>query len=154
MFQFKLQPVLDYRKQIEEQLLSEFADAKRRLTCEQERLELLENKKKDLITQLESMGEGDVTVADISLCRSYLERIRDDENNQREVVLQLDGELEDKRSKLVDAIKKRKLLEIIKEKKTEEYRTNLIYNERKELDEFGVSRSGRGKEIEETDNYL
>jgi len=154
MFHFKLQPVLDYRKQIEEQFLSEFADAKRRLKYEKERLDLLESKKKDLITQLESMGEGNVTVADISLCRSYLKRIRDDESCQREVVLQLDGDLEDKRIKLVDAIKKRKVLEIIKEKKTEEYRTNLIHNERKELDEFGITRSGRGKKIEETDNYL
>ncbi|MBN2516032.1 MAG: flagellar export protein FliJ [Deltaproteobacteria bacterium] len=154
MFHFKLQPVLDYRKQIEEQLLSEFADAKRRLNYEKERLELLENKKKALIAQLESMSEGDITIADISLCRSYLERIRDDEKCQHEVVLKLDRELEDKRIKLLDAIKKRKILEVIKEKKTEEYRTNLILNERKELDEFGVSRSGRGKEIEETDNYL
>jgi flagellar FliJ protein len=154
MFHFKLQPVLDYRKQIEEQLLSEFADAKRRFNYEKERLELLENRKKDLITQLESMSEGDVTVADISLCQSYLERIRDDENCQRDVVLRLDKELEVKRIKLVDAIKKRKVLEIIKEKKTEEYRANLILNERKELDEFGVCRSGRGKDIEETDNYL
>jgi flagellar FliJ protein len=154
MFHFKLQPVLDYRKQIEEKFLSEFSDANRRLNYEKERLELLENKKKDLITQLESMGEGDVTVADISLCRSYLERIRDEEDCQREVVLRLDGELEDKRIKLVDAIKKRKVLEIIKEKKTSEYKTNIFHNERKELDEFGVSRSGRGKDIEETDNYL
>jgi len=154
MFHFKLQPVLDYRKQIEEQFLSEFADTKRRLNYEKERLELLENKKKDLITQLESMGEGDVTVADISLCQSYLERMRDEEICQCKVVVRLDEELENKRIKLVDAIKKRKVLEIIKEKKTEEYKTNLIYNERKELDEFGVSRSGRGKDIEETDNYL
>jgi len=154
MFQFKLQPVLDYRKQIEEQFLSEFADAKRHLNFEKERLGLLERQKENLIVQLETIGEGDVNIADISLCRSYLERIRDDENCQREVVLRLDGELEDKRIKLLDAIKKRKVLEIIKENKTEEYRMNLIHNERKELDEFAVSRFGRGKYIEETDNSL
>ena len=52
--------------------------------------------------------------------------------------------LEEKRTELIDVSKKREILEIIKEKKLKAYRLYLDGRERKELDEFGVLRSGNG----------
>jgi len=71
-----------------------------------------------------------------------------------EVISGIARELEEKRLELVDAIKKRKILEIIREKRLKEYRMHIITKERKELDEMETSRYGRNMRIEKIDNFL
>ncbi|MDI6687256.1 MAG: flagellar export protein FliJ [Desulfobacterales bacterium] len=143
MFNFKLQLLLKHRKQVEEQLMLEFADRKRNLCSEKETVEKLRRERADLIFRLKKMGESKLKVADISIYLSYISCIKDEENHREDVICQIEKELEEKRTKLVDASKKRRVLEIIKEKKMEEYRLSLIAMEQKELDESWLLRFGR-----------
>jgi len=62
MFDFKLQPVLNFRKQSEEKLMLEFAETKRSVDCEKETLEKLRKEKADLISRLKK-EEGNRTRA-------------------------------------------------------------------------------------------
>jgi len=80
--------------------------------------------------------------------------MRGEGNRQEEVVCRVGEELEEKRAALVGAAGKRKILEIIKEKKLEEYKVSLNHREQKELDEAAILRSGRGVKSEEADTYL
>lgn len=138
MFKFRLQSVLDYRKQAEENLRYQFADVKRRLNYEREMLERFKIKRFDLIGRLKEMRKGKFHPVDISLYFSRIDHMKNQEGKQQETVFNINGELEEKRSDLTDAVKKRKMLEIIKEKKLQEYRMCMAGKERKELDELGI----------------
>ncbi|HUV49855.1 MAG TPA: flagellar export protein FliJ [Anaerolineae bacterium] len=154
MFNFRLQPVLKHRKLVEEQLMLEFADRKRNLYSEKETLKKLRRERADLISRLKKMGETKLSAADASIYLSYISHIKDEENHREEIVCQIGKELEEKRIKLVDASRKRRILEIIKEKKLGEYRLSLIVREQKELDESWLLKFGRSVKIEEVDNCL
>ena len=146
MFNFRLQPTLEYRKQVEERLMLEFADTKRRLDCEKETLKKLRREKADLIFRLEKMGESKLSAACASNYLFYLSRMKDEENHREDIICQIGKELKEKRAELVDALKKKRILEILKEKRLKEYRLSLISREQKELDEAGIFRAGaRGR---------
>jgi flagellar FliJ protein len=138
MFNFRLQSVLKYRKQLEERMMLEFAAKKRKLDCEKEALKKLRRGRADLISRLKKMGESKLSAADASIYLSYISHIKDKENHREEIICQIGKELEEKRTKLVNASRKRRILEIIKEKKLKEYRSSLISREQKELDESGI----------------
>ncbi len=140
MFRFRLQPALNYRKQIEEQVMSEFADMKSRLEREKETLRSLKRRKADLISRLKKMGENKFRAADASIYFSYVDYIKCEERCQEEVICKGGEKLEEKRKELVDASKKRRILEIIKEKKLEEYMLSVSSREQKEMDEAGIVR--------------
>ena len=142
MFNFRLQPVLKHRKQLEERLMLEFADIKRNLYFEKETVEKLRRERADLISRLKKMGESKLSAADVSIYLSYISYMKDEENHREEIIRQIGKELEEKRIKLVNASRKRKILEIIKEKKLKEYRLSLTKREQKELDEAGIFRTG------------
>ncbi|RZB34909.1 MAG: flagellar FliJ protein [Desulfobacteraceae bacterium Eth-SRB1] len=142
MFNFRLQPVLKYRKQLEERIMLEFADKKRNLACEKETLEKLRKGTADLISRLEKMGESKLSAADASIYLSYISHMKDEENYREKIICQIGKELEEKRTKLVNASRKRRILEIVKEKKLKEYRSSLTKGEQKELDEAGIFRTG------------
>jgi flagellar FliJ protein len=154
MFNFRLQPVLKYRKQLEERLMLEFADRKRNLDYEKETLKKLRRERADLISRLKKMGESKLSAAHASIYLYYISHIKDEENHREEIICQIEEELEEKRTKLVNASRKRRILEIIKEKKLEEYRLSLISREQKELDESWLLKFGRSVKNEEADNCL
>ncbi|MBW2663832.1 MAG: flagellar export protein FliJ, partial [Deltaproteobacteria bacterium] len=133
-----LQPVLKYRKQLEERLMFEFADKKRNLDREKETLKKLKRERAGFISRLEKMGESKLSVADVSMYLSYISHMKDEENHGEEIVHQVGKELEEKRIELVNASRKRKILENIKAKKLKEYRLSLTKGEQKELDEAGI----------------
>lgn len=138
MFNFRLQPVLKHRKQLEERIMLEFADKKRNLACEKETLKKLRRGTADLIFRLKKMGESKLSAADASIYLSYISHMKDEENYREKIICQIEKELEEKRTKLVNASRKRRILEIIKEKKLKEYRSSLIIREQKEMDESGI----------------
>lgn len=154
MFKFKLQPLLDYRKSIEETALLEFADKMRRLENEKEILEGLKRERLALIGQLIKLPGRRLPAADISLYHSYISHIKDMQGSQKGVIGEAAREAEDKRTELLETVKKRKAIEILKQKKLEEYQADIINKERKELDEVGILRFVKRARIEEINNSL
>jgi len=154
MFNFRLQSVLNYRKQLEEKVVSEFADTKRQFDCEKEILKKSKKERLNLISTLSGMEGAKLCTADISAYFLYINYIKHKEMYHEEVISGIERELEEKRLELVDAIKKRRILEMVREKKLEEYRIYLISKERKELDELGTSRYARNMKIEKINNCV
>jgi len=154
MFHFKLQPVLDYRKLLEEKLMLECADVKKRFDGEKETLERLRREMADLISQLRERGKKKLSAADVSFYLSYINYMRGEGNRQEEIVRRVGEELDEKRAELTEAAGKRRILEIMKEKRLEEYKVSLNDRERKEMDEAAILRSGRGVQREKADTYL
>lgn len=143
MFVFKLQSVLDYRKNIEEKILNEFSANKRELELEELKLQNLIKEWSNLIGELRKMQNKSVHVDDIACYVSYVELVRKNEEKQNKVIALVKEQLETKRKELLEAVKKRKVMEKLKERHGEEYESTARAIEQKNSDEMAVLKFGR-----------
>ena len=144
MFRFRLQSVLDFRKQIEDKFLGEFADIKRHLENEMERLRNMIEEKRRAMDHINTIGSGDIRPADIALHTAYIRHLKEQERKQEAVIRTVEQKLEGKRSQLVEAVKKRKIIENLREHQFEAYKSEMREKERKELDERGIINASKG----------
>jgi len=144
MFHFRLQSVLDFRKQIEEKFLAEFSDVKRRLDHEMERLHHMIEDGKRAVAHVNTLASGNIWPADIALHIAYIRHSKEQERKQKAVVETIEHELEGKRTVVVEAVKKRKIIENIREHQFEAYKSEMYKRERKELDERGIINANKG----------
>ncbi|MFB3925576.1 MAG: flagellar export protein FliJ [Syntrophales bacterium] len=154
MFLFKLQSVLDYRKTLEEKCLVEYSDSLKYLEKEKNILETLKRRKEVLMNQFLKMQEGDLNSSEIASYVSFIRHMTDKERGQQAAVRKAEEVVEKKRVELLEAVKKRKVMENLKERKKEEYRSEVEAKERKEMDEFGITKFQSKVESEETDHSL
>ncbi len=146
MFNFKLESVLLYRKAMEEKRLVDLAEEKKRLAAEHERLEGLKREEDALCAQLKGLQGELCPAADIGLYLSYLKLVKEREDVQEEVVSKVSKEVEVKKDILTEAVKNRKVMDILKDHQYREYKENLAAFERKMTDEVAVLKFVR-KEI-------
>lgn len=138
-----MQSVLDYREKIEEKILSEFSEKKRELDLEKTKLKKLVCERENLISDLRNMRSKTVHAEDIASYISYVEKIREKEKKQKDVIHQVKEQVESKRKELVEAVKKRKVMEKLKEQHAVEYEKNIREREQKDSDEMSVLKFGR-----------
>ncbi len=151
MFRFNLETLLKYRTMIEEKAVLEFSEKVRILEKEKGVLEGINRQRGTIMLQfLESQG-GDLSAADISTFVSYLHELKRKEQEQEAVVRRSAAEVEQKRKALVEAMKKRKVMETLRDKRYQAYRADQGLREFKELDEMGVIGHGRKRSREEMD---
>jgi flagellar protein FliJ len=143
MYVFKLQSVLEYRKNIEEKIHNDFSEKKRELESEKLNLKCLIKERVDLIDEIRKMPGKKLYAEDIARHVAYIEKIREKEKQQKEIIERVKTELEIKRAELLDAVKKRKVMEKLKERHTEEYESNMGAIEQKNSDEMSVLKFGR-----------
>ena len=151
MFRFNLETLLKYRTMIEEKAVLEFSEKVRILEKEKGVLEGISRQRGTIMLQfLESQG-GDLSAADISTFVSYLHELKRKEQEQEAVVRRSAAEVEQKRKALVEAMKKRKVMETLRDKRYQAYRADQGLREFKELDEMRVIGHGRKRSREEMD---
>ena len=143
MFTFKLQQVLDYRKNIEDKTLDEFSKIKRELAMAEWVLNNLIQERLDLTGELKKIQGRPVPVEDICFPVSYIEQIRGREEKQEQAIAEIKDKLEAKRAELLEAVKKRKVMEKLKEHHREEYERFIKDWEQKNSDEMAVLRFER-----------
>jgi len=143
MFIFKLQSVLEYRKNIEEKILNEFSEIRRELGTQRLRMKSLIQERNNLIAEMRNMRNKPVPVSDFTVQFSYVEQVRENEKKQKIVIHNVKEQVESKRKELLEAVKKRKIMEKLKERHTEEYNSNLRNAEQKSSDEMSVLKFGR-----------
>lgn len=143
MFVFKLQTVLDYRKNFEEKILNEFSENKRELEGEELKLQRLMEEREKALGELRNMQNKPLHVDDIAGYVSYIEQVRKSEETQNKVIAQVQEKLEAKRAELLEAVKKRKIMEKLRERHAEEYAGAMRALEQKNSDEMSVLKYGR-----------
>ncbi len=144
MFQFDLEAVLNYRVRIEEQCQLALAEAAKRLQHATYVLEGLQKEKNDLIRHLVKMQEHALTSDVIERHFSFIEYLKSKEEKQEAVIINMKEEVSSKRRDLLEAAKKRKAMEALREKKMAAYVSEMAANDRKELDDFAVIKFGNG----------
>ena len=143
MYRFNLQVLLDYRKRIEEGLQIELSQIQRKLKKEKQSLTAYQREKRYYEEELVRREEKEIDVSEALLYRDYLRGMRIRIKEQRDVVAKAKGDLDIKQNELLNATKKKKVLEKVKEKEWKRFKENLERKERILIDEVGMRKYQR-----------
>lgn len=139
MYKFTIQPLLNHRKFIEEILQKELSLFKRLLADEKKKLKDYEKARNRFLLELRQKQRKSITVSENLLYFNFLVRLTSDFDNQRHIVLDVEKKFDRKRDDLIEAMKKRKMLEKLKEKHLKAYNHKLIKNEQDFLNEAAIN---------------
>jgi flagellar FliJ protein len=145
MFAFNLEPVLHYRKTIEEKKLAEFTDKQRRLAKEEALLESIGKEKMQIVAQLNDIQQNTFYTSDISFSLSYIGILNEKEMNQQKLVARITLEVEKLRGELLETVKDRKIIDMLKEHRFMEFKTGIARLERKAIEEVAIQTFVRKK---------
>lgn len=143
MFVFRFQTVLDFRKNVEEIILGEFSEKRRELELEELKLQNLTREWFNLIGELKKMQNKAVPIGDISRYVAYIDQVKENESRQKIKIAEVAGQLEIKRIELLDAVRKTKIMEKLKQRHTKKYEDDERVSEQKKSDEMAVLKFGR-----------
>ena len=142
---FRLEQVLNLRKEVERQRKLEFADAKRQyehavdhLRSEEENVALLNN-------ELHSRQSEGISLAELQMYSHYFQRKHGEIKQQRTQVDCLGEAVTEKRDCLMEASRDKKVLETLKEKKLAELKRQRAEREQAFIDELSAQNGGEKK---------
>ncbi len=143
MYRFNLQVALDYRKRIEEGLQIELSQIQRELEKEKQLFLAYRREKNYYEEELVKREEKEINVNEALLYRDYLRGMRIRIKEQRDIVVKAKGDFDIKQNELLNATKKRKVLEKVKEKEWKRFKENVERRERILVDEAGMRKYQR-----------
>ncbi len=144
-FVFKLQPVLNIKKQIEDSLKIQLGKAVQALEAEKELLRELESEKKRCMAEVGAEVSGGVKADKLKNYNAYISFIKQKISRQCEMVKSAQEIVDKYREELTDMMKERKMLEKLREKQYEEYLKEVKKKEQKDIDEIVSYRGSAGK---------
>lgn len=138
-FVFKLQTALNLKQKEEEQVKEEL----QRLTAKHrdalDVLAALEGQLGQLEDRLRQFQESTVDVEEIQRCLSYLPVMKDKILRQKEIIRQIEAEIDQTRQVLVEIMRRRKVLEKLKERHFAQYQLEANREEQKNIDEMATN---------------
>ncbi|RLF97400.1 MAG: flagellar export protein FliJ [Candidatus Wolframiiraptor sp.] len=140
MFKFRLESLLSYRKFIEDKLQRELNEFKRLLEEEKEKMKAYKDKRKLILDKLKEKECEDLSITELTVCISFIEILSEDIEQQKKMLKEMDDKLEQKRQDLIEAQKKKKMLEKLKLKQWKFYLHDLNKKEEKFLSEVTINR--------------
>lgn len=138
MYQFNLEPLLNHRRYQVEVLQKELADLKIRLDAEKDKLWLLRQKKRKTVLCLQEKQTDGRPASEIKLYIDFVEQLSKEMEAQKQNVLAAERNFSLKRQDLVAAMKKRKILDRLKEKGLQAYEQEQLKKERNLMDEVAA----------------
>ena len=135
MYQFKLEPLLNHRRYQEEILQKELADLNTRLQAGQHQLRNLRTKKRRNVQLLAARQRKSRPASELKLYVDYIDHLTAELTVQAERVMEAQRRFDAKRRELMTAMKKRKVLEKLKEKGQRAYEQTQLKKERALLDD-------------------
>jgi flagellar FliJ protein len=143
MFNFSLESVLNHRRLVEENIQKELALLQMSLVDERNILRTYEKTRKKLVGEFQCKQKERTTINNALLYLPFIDRVSMDIDKQKKTVLEFEEKVEKKRLELVEASKKKKTMEKLKEKALNTYKQGLIKTEQDFLNEVGVIKSNR-----------
>jgi len=143
VYRFNLEPVLNHRRLVEETLQKDLAILKISFIDENERLITYEESRVKLLEELQQIQKEGTTTSDILLYLPFIEQVSKDIERQKKRVFELEKQVEQNRKDLLEATKKKKALQKLKEKAFKAYNQKLIKNEQDFLNEVSVTQFNR-----------
>ena len=135
-FVYRMQSILNIKMQMETQAKMELGQAQRILIEEEERLELLYDRKKGYLEEGRRLRRDSLKVQSLRDNEYALARMEEFIEAQKENVREAERKVEEARQKLEDVMKERKAQERLREKAFEQFILEENAKESKEVDEL------------------
>jgi flagellar export protein FliJ len=145
MEDFKLEPVLRYRRSVEDARRKAFAEKRERLSAEEEALEALVARRQKHLRELGGKLEQGLSVSENVLYVDYLARMDDEMGARKKAVYAAEEAAEIERGRLIEAVRHRKSLERLKKKHLAAREKEIFRKEMHRLDEIAVNRFNRAR---------
>ena len=139
MYKFSLEPVLKYRKLLEEDLQKDFAVLKRQLLDERERLSNFEQVRERFSEELQQKQMKNFNVSDILLYTDFLQEVSKEIEKQSKKILEAEKRVDHKREELVGAMKNRKIIDRLREKGLKAHVQELSKKEQSLMNEAAIN---------------
>ena len=143
VFRYKMQSILDIKLKMETQAKQEFAQAKNALDREEERLEMLCNRKREYEENAKSLLKGKLDLQEIHSNNEAILLTDGMIKEQEKRVLRAAQLLEKARQKLQEVMQERKVQETLKEKAFEAFLQEEKQQESKEIDQLTSYKYGQ-----------
>ncbi|MDU2066226.1 MAG: flagellar export protein FliJ [Sporomusaceae bacterium] len=142
-FRFRLETLLKVRRRREEQAQLRLTQAIENLRQAQEDLSLLVDRIEAHRQEWQNALSQNKTIADFILYSAYFKQLTLQMDNQKEVVIAAEKSHLESLFVFQEAMKQRKVVERLKEKKRQQHYRELLQQEQNFLDELGTQRYGR-----------
>ena len=139
MYHLSLEPLLKHRKHIEEEQQKELAASKRLLLAEKEKLWNLETTRTRCLRELQERQVKGIRAVDISLYSDFIGQVSIQIKEQQKTLLRLEKNHGKKRNKLIEAMKKRKTVDQLKQNRLKTYKRELQRKEQIWMDEIAIN---------------
>lgn len=144
-FQFRLEPLLKYRKIIKEQAQLELAKAVDEMRREQCRLVDIKAQLAEAMTLLRQRQGKTIFIDELASFHYFFDNKRNDIRVQQEKIAQIAQKRNECRKALEQAAKNCEIVEKLKGKCLLQFRTAMLHEEQKFLDEIGTQNFVRRK---------
>ncbi|RKY03911.1 flagellar export protein FliJ [Candidatus Poribacteria bacterium] len=144
-FSFRLEPVLRYRRMIEEMRKMELAAARAEYDLARARLEEVVRRREELEGVLRRREAEGLSAAEAQLYLGYLAALRDLEAARREELKRAEEKLEMARNRLLSSRRDRRAVEILRERELERFKAEMRREELKLIDEVSNNKTARLK---------
>ncbi len=135
-FRFSLDKVLDYKKQMEDNLRTEHAAAVRAVIKKEEEIEIMETKHQSIVEELEEAKQIGCRIEDLMIYESCLDSSNRRIKEQKEMLEILRQQETEKRNEVIEAKKERTSIDMLKDKKQSEYNFLVQKDEERFIEEF------------------
>jgi flagellar FliJ protein len=143
MFRFRLETVLTQRRHVEERCQKELADARQELSAAQAVLREAKGTHRQCMRDMRRKQRDRFRADDMLLYYPYLERLKLDIELHMKRVAAVERDVEQKRQALLEAVKKRKILEKLKEKQRQAHLKAEAGREQRFTDESAAQQHAR-----------
>ena len=139
MFEFSLEPLLIQRKFFEESLQKELAVIQEQFNSREKALAKLTDSRENCGKRLGKLGEKGARISELKLYFEYFKRLSIEQTEMEQALRRIQANLEAKRSEVVEAMKGRKILENLKERGLQAYRSKIRKKDMKFADEIAIT---------------
>ena len=143
MYTFNLQIVLDHRQFIEDNLKKELAEIKQQVTKVRQQLDTMKRKEMDTATVLKEEQSKGLSSDGVIAYHAYLKRLAEQIDRQTSTLGKLVEVESKKQNELLEAMKRRQILEKLKEQGLDRYNRAILKKEMELIDEVAVNRFAR-----------
>ena len=141
-FLFRLETLLQHRRNLEERERTKFSIIRGELLAEQANLQTLKAKHQETRFDLAAKKTGHCEAGEIDLCYRFLNRLDREIVRSTRRLAQLEMQVEKQKQSMIEASRDRKMIENLRKKREKEFQVALEQGERKAVDEMVVTRFG------------
>lgn len=142
-FNYSLQSVLDYKKQIEDFKKEDFATANNQLSKENHALETIAHTHQKVMENLTQKKQ--FKIQELRHYEQYMLNLENKMQEQKYIVNHCEEQRDEARIQLENAQKERKIMESLEEKELENFLKDIKQKEEKELNEIAIMGFARNK---------